>query len=430
MDSRFRALLSGIFLSDDRKRLRIPVFWVKTLSANSTSRSATMYRISRFQELMKLLPRGVFARAVQEHQADKFRKGFSCWQQMVAMLYAQLSDCSSLRVLERSFNSQGAHHYHLDCRGIARATLADANAKGSPPVFARVAQSLMSAASRGLRQEGEELLRLLDSTSITLKGRDFDTWTRADRTRNTQGLKLHLVYGAREQVPLAHGITPPNLNDIHYARELPLERGARYVFDKGYCDYNWWWHIEQSGARFVTRFKRNARLHVLNERRIARAASGEILRDQLVRFANKHPGAGRKNHYAKRLRRIEVAREGKSPLVLATNDLKSSALRIATQYRGRWQVELFFKWIKQHLHIKRFFGRSENAVRIQILTALIAYLLVALYAKTNGLKQTLWIVLSELRATLFQRPDAERYRHRRWREQRQEFSLRQTELFA
>jgi putative transposase len=389
-----------------------------------------MYSISRFQELMKLIPRGVLERAVQTHQADKFRKGFSCWQQLIAMIYAQLSNTMSLRTLERGFNSHPAHHYHLDCRGLARSTLADANAKGNPEVFARVAEALMAQAGRRLRAEGAQLLQLLDSTSITLRGRGFDAWTRAPRTRNTQGVKLHLVYGAHEQAPLAQGITPPNCNDIHYAVGLPIESGVRYVFDKGYCDYRWWWRIEQSGASFVTRFKRNARLALIKARPIARAARREILSDAIVQFANQHPRAGRKNPYTRPLRRIEVAREGKSPLVLATNDLRSSARRIATTYRQRWQIELFFKWIKQHLRIKRFFGRSENAVRIQLLTALIAYLLVVLYAKTHGLKQTLWMVLSELRATLFQRPDTERHRHRQWRERRVEFALRQTELFA
>lgn len=389
-----------------------------------------MYRISRFQELMKLLPRGVFNRAVQAHEADKYRKGFSTWQQMLAMIYAQLSNCASLRVLERSFNSHGAHHYHLGCRSLARTTLADANANADPAVFAEVAEHLMAAAGRGLRQEGKALLRLLDSTSLTLKGGAFEAWTHGNRTRHTQGVKLHLLYGAHEHAPLAQAITPPNVNDIDYARNLPLERGARYVFDKGYCDYSWWWRIERTGARFVTRFKRNARLHVLKERRIARDAGGEILGDQLVRFANKHPGGARRNPYARPLRRIEVAREGKPPLILATNDLKSSALKIASDYRSRWQIELFFKWMKQHLRITRFLGHSENAVRIQMLTALIAYLLVALYAKTHGLKQSLWMVLSELRATLFQRADTECYRHRRWREQRRAFVLRQAALFA
>jgi len=130
------------------------------------------------------------------------------------------------------------------------------------------------------------------------------------------------------------------------------------------------------------------------------------------------------------LRRIEVARENKPPLVLATNDLKSSAVSIAQRYRARWQVELFFKWIKQHLRIKSFLGKSENAVRIQILTALIAYLLVALYAKRHALKRSLWMVLSELRATLFQRPNPALDRDRHRRDQRSRFYSQQFPLFV
>jgi putative transposase len=125
-----------------------------------------------------------------------------------------------------------------------------------------------------------------------------------------------------------------------------------------------------------------------------------------------------------------VARAGQPPLVLATNDLRSSALKIAERYQARWQIELFFKWIKQHLNIKRFLGRSENAVRIQILTALIAYLLAALHAKAQGAKTSLWLHLSELRATLFQRPQTELHRQRRWREQKDHFERHQRPLFV
>ena len=210
----------------------------------------------------------------------------------------------------------------------------------------------------------------------------------------------------------------------------PSKRRDSHVFDKGYCDYGWWWRIQQSGARFVTRFKRNANVVVQHARPIPKAARGAILRDEIVRFGNKHPRGGRRNPYTAALRRIEVARAGKAPLVLATNDLKSSALTIAARYQARWQIELFFKWIKQHLRIKRFLGRSERAVRIQILTALIAYLLLALYARANGVKHSLWMLLGELRSTLFQRPDTELYRHRRWRLHRELFLSRQRELFA
>lgn len=389
-----------------------------------------MFRVSRFGSLLKLLPRGFFDRLVEQHATDKYRKRFSCWQQLVMMVYAQLSGASSLRVLESSFNAHSAHHYHLGCRELKRSTLADMNASGSAEVFVKLAEALMQQAGRKLRSECGELLRLLDSSALTLKGPGYDEWTAGNRTRNIQGLKLHVLFGLSERAPLAQSISAANLNDIDYARTLPIEPDAIYVFDKGYCDYNWWWRIHQSKARFVTRFKYNAKLEVVKDRAIAKSAAEIILKDQIVRLANKSPGAGRKIPYELPLRRIEVARENKRPLVLATNDLKSSAVSIAERYRARWQIELFFKWIKQHLRIKSFLGKSEKAVRIQILTALIAYLLVVLHAKQHAQKTSLWIVFSELRSTLFQRPDIELHRHRRWREQKSRFYSQQTALFA
>ena len=389
-----------------------------------------MFKISRFAELIKHLPRGVFDRAVREERADRYRKSFSTWNQMLAMIYGQLSGARSLRTLSSGFNAHEGHHYHLGCVALRRSTLAQANAQGAVSVFAQVAQALLLQGRGKLRQEAGELVQLLDSTSITLKGRGFDEWTEPTRTRNTQGVKLHVLLGLHEQAPLEYSISAANYNDIEYGRTLEPEAGVVYVFDKGYCDYHWWWQIEQRGAKFITRFKSNARLEVLKEGRIGRAARGTILSDQCVKLSNKNPGGGRRNPYLKALRRIVVAREGRDPMVLATNDLKSSALRIAERYRQRWQIELFFKWIKQHLRIKRFLGRSETAVRIQILTALITYLLLALYAKAHGCKQGLHLLLTELRSTLFQRPQLELIRHRRWREHRTFITSHQTELFA
>lgn len=390
-----------------------------------------MFRLSRFSELLKHFPRGAFDRSVQRLQADKHCKGFSCWQHLVTMLYAQLSGASSLRTLERGFNAHQAHHYHLGCRQVRRSTLAEANAKGRVEVFTEMANGLMHQLRGTMQAEGKALLHLLDSTSITLKGPGFDAWASAKRTRHTQGLKLHVLYGLSECTPLAQGITAPNVNDIEYGRTLAVQRGVTYVFDKAYCDYSWWWQMQQSGARFVTRFKRNARLQIVQTRAIPNSARGIILKDQRVVLSNKNPGAGRMNPYTGELRRIEVARPGEEPLVLATNDLRSSAQRIAEHYRARWQIELFFKWIKQHLRIKRFLGRSEHAVRIQILTALIAYLLVSLQFKAQRPKgSTLWMYLAELQATLFQRPDLERHRHRHWRERRRSMHLNQGTLFA
>jgi IS4 transposase len=389
-----------------------------------------MFKISRFAELIKLLPRGVLDRAVRQEQADRYRKRFRTWNQMLAMIYGQLSGARSLRTLTGGFNAHEGHHYHLGCAALRRSTLAQANAHGTVSVFAQVAQALLLAGRGKLRQEASELVQLLDSTSITLKGRGFDEWTERTRTRNTQGMKLHVLLGLNEQAPLEYSISAANYNDVQHAQTLTPEAGVVYVFDKGYCDYRWWWQIEQRGAKFVTRFKSNARLEVFKERRIAQAAQGTILSDQCVKLSNKSPGAGRRNPYLKPLRRIVVAREGRDPMVLATNDLKSSALHIAERYRQRWQIELFFKWIKQHLRIKSFLGRSETAVRIQILTALITYLLLALYAKAHGCKQGLHLLLTELRSTLFQRPDLELLRHRRWRDHRTFIASHQSELFA
>jgi putative transposase len=389
-----------------------------------------MFSISRFQEVLKHLPRGVFDRAVRSQQADKYRKKFSCWQQLVCMVYAQLSGASSLRTLQSSFNAQSAHHYHLGCKALRRSTLADANAQGNEAVFSSVASALMQQVRGSVRKQAQEFLELIDSTSITLKGRGFEAWTRKNRTCHTQGLKLHIVFGLAQQAPLAHSISAPNLNDLDYARTLEPQPGAIYVFDRAYCDYGWWWKMTQSGAQFVTRFKRNARLQVKTERKIPRIAQGIILKDEQVYLSNKNPGGGRANPYSEALRRIEVAREGKHSLILATNDLRSPALRIAERYKARWQIELFFKWVKQHLQIKGFLGRSQNAVRIQILTALIAYLLSVLHAQASGFKGSLWLFLSELRATLFQRPDLERHRHRRWRMQRFMHDLHQKPLFT
>lgn len=373
-----------------------------------------MTSITTFQELLKGLPRGTFDKLVKKHNADKYCKRFGHWDHLIAMLYAQLSGAPGLRPLERGFNSQVSKHYHLGTSPIRRATLADANENRSDTVFSEAAAWLMGQVSRSTRKASEELMFLLDSTSVTLKGREFDRWTAANRTRNTQGLKVHLLLDARSGMPAWQRFSPANVNDVSLAPEVPLQRSALYVFDKGYCDYNWWYRIDSAGAYFVTRFKRNAAVNVVEERPIEAEDAQTVLQDQVVRFKSKYPGARRVNQYDKPLRRVTVVRPDKpTPLVLATNDLTSSAAAIAQRYKERWAIELFFKWIKQHLNIKKFLGRSENAVRIQILTALISYLLVALYKQRNALTQTMWECLSEISATLFQRTDTEISAYRR-----------------
>jgi IS4 transposase len=390
-----------------------------------------MFRITTFQEILKGLPRGSFDQIVKSHDADKYAKHFRHWEHLIAMMYAQISGAPSLRALEAGFNSQLTHHYHLGACPIKRTTLADANRLRSGDVFNDTAKALMQQVSSSQRRQSKEWLCLLDSTSITLKGREFDAWTKDNRTRHTQGIKLHVLYDPSSQAPQWHTISAANVNDVQKALEVPLQAGAIYVFDKGYCDYNWWHQIDQAGAKFVTRFKRNAGLTIEEERAIPADAVNLVLSDQVVRFTHTHPRGGRKNTYQQALRRITIVRDDKpTPLILATNDMDSSALTIAQRYKERWGIELFFKWIKQHLEVKRFLGRSENAVRIQLLTALISYLLIVLYKERHGLQQTLWQCLCMLRATLFQRPETELSDYRKRRQKQAFIEKTQMNLFA
>jgi putative transposase len=389
-----------------------------------------MFRITTFQEILKGLPRSTFDKVVKKHNADKFSKRFRHWDQLIAMVYAQLSGTTGLRPLQTAFNSHQPHLYHLGTSAIKRSTLADANEKRADTVFSEIATWLMSQVSGQLRQESKGLMFLLDSTSVTLKGREFDQWTSSNQTRNTQGIKLHVLLEAASQAPTWTRFSPANINDVQLAPEIPLREGALYVFDKGYCDYNWWHSIGSAGARFVTRFKYNAGLVVVEELDIPPEARDIVLGDELVKFKSKYPGGKRNSHFDKPLRRVTVVRPDKAtPIVLATNDLESSAIEIAQRYKERWAIELFFKWIKQHLKIKSFFGRTENAVRIQILTALISYLLVALFKQRHNLKQSLWDCLCFIRVALFQHFDREESTYRKRRRDAQYVAEMQGGLF-
>ena len=380
---------------------------------------------------MKGLPRSTFARIVKKHNADKYCKRFSHWDHLAAMLYAQLSGTTGLRPLQTAFNSHEAHLYHLGTAPIKRSTLADANERRDDTVFSEVATWLMGQVSSQLRQQSKELMFLLDSTSLTLKGREFDRWTSNNATRNTQGIKLHVLLESVAQTPAWTEFSAANINDVTLAASVPLQNGALYVFDKGYCDYNWWYSIGLAGARFVTRFKYNAGLQVVEERDIPTEDQGMVLHDQIVKFKGKNLGGGRiNNHFDKPLRRVTIVRPDKpTPIVLATNDFTASAWEIGQRYKERWAIELFFKWIKQHLKIKKFLGRSEKAVRIQILTALISYLLVALHKQRHSLKQSLWDCLCLVRVALFQHFETGQSRYRRRRQDAQHAAAMQQVLF-
>lgn len=378
-----------------------------------------MFSISRIQQVLQSIPRGAFDRLVQRHQGDRYTKGFGCWQQLVAMVYVQLSGTGSLRQLEAAFNAHPNQHYHLGVRGVRRSTLAEANASRTPMVFAQLLELLIAQAGRSVRHQREELRYLLDATTVDLPAKD------QPRSRYVKpGMKLHVLLEGGSAAIAHASITSSRVDDKIEARKLALQAGATYVFDRGYCDYNWWHRIEQQRARFVTRFRRDAALNYLHER----AVTGAILRDSVVAFALRTPRGGHRNSYSTPLRRIEVRRQDAAPLVLATNDMTSPAEQIAQLYKQRWQIELLFKWVKQHLQIRRFVGRNENAVRIQLLTALIAYMLVLLLKHSSGFKESLWMLLAQLRHSLFQRPRTEKSYWRRRRELREHIAAVQTAL--
>jgi IS4 transposase len=379
-----------------------------------------MYSKTRFSEVLEGLPRGVFDRVVSKTQADKFNKGFRSWDQLIAMVYAHLSGCKSLRELEDSFNQQSHHHYHLGTRTLKRSTLSDANAKRNDDVFVQTCQWLMQGAHRKLRRELKDVLYLLDSSPIHLQGLGFDNWAPAYKSNVSQGLKLHLMLEATSSTPTFATITGGGVSDIKTGRKMPLEKNAVYVFDKGYYDYNWWYSIHSLGSTFVTRFKKNVNLRRVSQRPVDQINS-DILEDAVVKFNNRYvKSQTEKNaYYQTPLRRIAVNRPDKAePLILVTNDFDRSAEEIAALYKKRWDIELYFKWIKQNLKLKQFLGRSENAVRIQIYTALISYLLLQQYQKKKGITSSLKLCLRSLRVSLFQRPDTEHYvaKKARWRQ--------------
>jgi putative transposase len=267
-------------------------------------------------------------------------------------------------------------------------------------VFRDVATALIPAAAGQLRQESQALIRLLDATPIPLKDERF-FW--AEASARIRGLKLHLLYDPRQDRPVWFDLTSAKMDDVVAGRAVRLEAGATYVFDKGYTDYRWWSEIIAAKAFFVTRRKKNARCRDITEQI---AAGEDIVADRTLKIGHRQPrgGAPKNPLWEVSLREIVVARpDHDGPLYLLTNDLNRPAAEIARLYRERWKIELLFKWLKQNLKIRRFLGRSENAVRIQIYVALIAFMLLRILQQTaaRSFKASAALLLARLKTSLF-----------------------------
>jgi len=302
---------------------------------------------------------------------------------------------------------------------MGRSTLSDALSKRSPEPLRLLCEHLLQGVARKQRRSIQEKICLIDSTSITLRGPGFDEWAKATKTRITQGLKVHMAIDPQQSAPTYANVTYANVNDMTDAQGMSLEPGVTYVFDKGYCDYSWWHKIDQSGAFFVTRLKRNANVSHVKEHSLP---AENIERDEVVQFNNRQL-SGRKNPYkGQAVRRVQIKRDDHdTPMILVTNDFSRSAAEIAALYKERWQIELFFKWLKQKLNLKRYLGFSENAVRIQIYSALITYLLMTVYLQRSDYKGSISELAIMLAHCLFERPDTHHFL--RLRRQRQEEEL-------
>jgi putative transposase len=305
------------------------------------------YQNTVFGNLLKALPRRRFAAIVERHGGDKYVKGFSSWDHLVTLIFGQLGGLSSLREVETVWNAQAIHHYHVGSGPIRRSTLSDANRRRPSAIFAEVFAQLSTTAAGVLAREGQQVVRLIDATPIPLNS--LHKW--ADWNGRTRGLKTHVIYDPEGDRPVHLEITAATVNDVVAGRRQPIEPGATYVFDKAYADYAWWQRLHAAGGRFVTRPKSNVPLRVLSQRPVSEddRQSAAIESDSVVELASQQ-----RLRLPIGLRRIVLRREDGRLLTVLSNDLERSAGAIAALYRKRWQIELLFRWIKQHLKIRTF----------------------------------------------------------------------------
>ena len=339
---------------------------------------------SVFHDLTKHIPWSVFDRLVKMHGADFRVRRLDSKSQFLALLFGQFSGASSLREIEAGLMSHRARLYHAGAKCAARSTLADANAKRPWALFADLFAHMAVTASRSTRRSMGDAVRILDATKIKLSPLSAQ-WARF--SDDLCAAKLHIVFEPGTDTPLSAAVTPDNVNDITPAKTLKLEPGATYVFDLAYYDFGWWAGLDALGCRFVTRLKSHSKLTQTAQMEVA--ANTNIISDR-IGLLSKRLSRSRANPMSDPVREITVRISSGKVIRLVTNDLDAPAGEIADLYKQRWQVELFFKWIKQNLKIKHFLGTSENAVRIQLFVALITYLLLRLaQAAQSAVKQPL-----------------------------------------
>lgn len=361
-----------------------------------------LHQNSVFHGVLKHVPWHRFDRLVDEHAADKHVRRLTTKGQFIALVYAQLAGAASLREIEAALESHASRLYHLGGEEASRSTLADANAQRPWQVFAGLFAHLTGQAARSLRRKAGEAVHLIDSTSLRLSALSRD-W--AAFSAGVCGAKLHVVYDPDAERPIYAAVTPAKVNDITPAKAMPIRAGATYVFDLGYYDYGWWAKLDAAGCRIVTRLKVNTRLSVIAENAVANGSN--VLSDRIGHLPQRM-ARNRNNPFAEPVREVRVRIRTGKVLRILTNDLDAPAQEIADLYKRRWQIELFFRWVKQTLRIKHFLGRSENAVRIQIAVALIAFLLLRLAHAAQRTVHSLLAFARLVRANLMHRRPLDR----------------------
>lgn len=352
-----------------------------------------------FAQLVTFLPARKFDRCVAKYKGNKWVKHFSCWNQLLCMMFGQLSNRDSLRDLLVCINAHQPKHYHLGFgNGVSRSNLANANEKRSYQIFEDFAYELIEEARQQCMPDSDFTLSIegnvyaLDTSVIDLCLNVF--WWATFRKAKA-AVKLHTLFDVKTSIPVFVLITAASVHDVNGLDQICFEPGGYYIFDRGYTDFSRFLSIDQHGAFFVTRARNNFRFNRISSARVDKKQG--IICDQMVELV----GFVSYNYYPQKLRRIKFYDpEQNRTLIFITNNFALSATEVAMLYKYRWKVELFFKWIKQHLKIKAFWGTSINAVKIQMYTAIITYALVAIVKSRLRLKQSTYEVLQILSVSL------------------------------
>lgn len=345
-----------------------------------------------FSQLTVFLPQRVFDGIVKKYGGNRYVRHFTCWNQLLCMVFGQLSNRDSLRDLVSCLGAHEQKSYHLGLgKGVTRSNLAKANERRDHRIFGDFAYCLIAMANT-VAEPAEGKVYAFDSTTIDLCLSVF--WWAGFR-RNKGGIKLHTLFDVETHIPVFVHITPANVHDVNAMDILNYEAGAWYIFDRAYLDYGRLHRIGLCSAYFVIRAKSNLKFVRMYSAKVDRTTG--VVYDQIGKLTGKKTSKA----YPDKLRRIKYYDgENDRTFVFLTNNIEATAQDIAMLYKQRWQVELFFKWIKQHLKIKSFWGTSENAVRIQIYSAIITYCMVNIMAQKLELDRTTYEILQVLGISL------------------------------